>query len=86
MNCKQGDLAIIVRCTLEPSANGKIVRCVSSFVIDGHVGWEIDPFVKVSNGYYSSVVDRLLRPIRDPGDDAVDEIVRLVGKPEMVTA
>jgi hypothetical protein len=30
--------------------------------------------------------DRCLRPIRDPGDDAVDEIVQLTGMPEEVTA
>lgn len=30
--------------------------------------------------------DRLLRPIHNPGDDAVDEMVQIVGKPEGVKA
>jgi hypothetical protein len=30
--------------------------------------------------------DARLRPIRDPGDDAVDEMVLRVGKPQEVTA
>jgi len=32
------------------------------------------------------IPDKWLKPIRDPGDDAVDEMVRKVGKPEGVPA
>lgn len=37
---------------------------------------------------YAACHDRWLRPIRDPGDDAVDETILRVGKPfnEKVTA
>ena len=31
-----------------------------------------------------AVSDSKLRPIRDPGDDAVDEMVRIIGKPKVL--
>ena len=86
MNCKQGDLAIIVGCVNVPVANGRIVRCVA-FVPDYNIpAWDIDPPVVAPDGVYPSIHDSLLRPINNPGEDAVDEIVRLVGSPSGVTA
>jgi hypothetical protein len=38
-----------------------------------------------SNGFYACCHDRYLRPIRDPGEDANDEMVQKLGKPEAVT-
>lgn len=84
MNCKQGDLAIIVR---SYSGNeGKIVRCIkiretncSSLLPDGSfsspdVWWEIDQTLPSWNGLPGDdIADSQLRPIRDPGDDAQDE-------------
>lgn len=32
------------------------------------------------------IPDAILRPIRDPGDDATDEMVLIAGKPQEVTA
>lgn len=36
------------------------------------------------SGELAGVDDEYLRPIRDPGDDAVDEMVQRLGKPEGV--
>ena len=39
-----------------------------------------------SNGFYACTHDRNLRPIRDPGEDAVDEVLQRIGSPNEVTA
>lgn len=44
--------------------------------------WGCDPSVPLT-GTCGSLPDHLLRPIRDPGDDAVDEMVRRVGAAPM---
>ncbi len=87
MNCKPGDLAIVVAApAIAKRAIGSIVRCVELF--DGFgTGpmWTVEP---PAAGHYWGIKDRWLRPIRDPGDDAVDEVLQLVGAPskEGVTA
>jgi hypothetical protein len=87
MNCKQGDLAIIVKCEICPEAIGSIVRCVE--FKPGHSGraaWVIDRevhSVKVVNGFKFSggwFLDACLRPIRD--NDGEDETLTWAGKPE----
>lgn len=66
-------------------------------LIDGEPGWELEERVRFTlradgkrNGvlfndgdavYFDRLQDRFLRPIRDPGDDAVDEMVRRVPLP-----
>lgn len=66
-------------------------------LIDGDMGWELEERVNFNmhgqatrNGvlfmhgdavYFDVMQDRYLRPIRDPGDDAVDEMVQRLGKP-----
>ena len=66
-------------------------------MIDGELGWELEERVKFTmtgnatrNGvlfregdavYFDVMQDRNLRPIRDPGDDAVDEMVAKLGRP-----
>lgn len=82
MNCKQGDLAIVVRSSA--GNEGKIVRClrlIKSIIwvdVDGkgsrHPTWEIDVLLPDWSGIFTNYIcDYQLRPIRDPGDDAVDE-------------
>lgn len=80
MNCKQGDLARIV--APDDPAHGYIVRCLylvhHALNADGEVVqgdlWRVDPDVPMTNGKPGNCVrDANLRPIRDPGDDAVDE-------------
>ena len=87
MNCKPGDLAILLRATnpaLVPHVGG--IRTVvrrSDYVADA---WYLDPPVFGGNGLQASWMDKDLRPIRPQPDDAVDEMVQKLGKPEEVTA
>lgn len=88
MNCKQGDLAWIVRSTCGNA--GKIVRCVkllpalpfiqpTGVVVVG-AAWVVDPPVVGWGGdTLPGVRDALLRPLRD--SDGEDEMLRLVGRP-----
>lgn len=105
MNCKQGDLAVIVA-PYNPANLGRIVRVVAPIgymragtlftyegrvlqaTITGFYWWTEGPVVIASVGssdgrlYPSNhSCDSQLRPIRDPGDDAVDEVVQQLGKP-----
>lgn len=95
MNCQKGDLAIIVRS--EAGNAGKIVRCLESSLqtfwsIDGSiktdVAWLVDRDLAGWNGKVDRLIrDSQLRPIRDPGDDAVDEtLLRLPSPRQEVTA
>lgn len=83
MNCKPGDLAVVAYVTSNeiPRHLGRIVRCLQ---LDGHFreAWITEPELEPGR----SVYDRVLRPIRDPGDDATDEMVQLLGKPTEVAA
>lgn len=101
MNCKKDDLAIVVR-SFTGENLGKIVRCLRlanpedlwlhNVGYDGPV-WLIDQTLicrSLANlNYFAEVPlvpDEILRPIRDPGEDATDEMVQLLGKPQEVTA
>lgn len=68
MNCKPGDLAVVVRLTNEDLRPylGRIVTCVRLGDMDC---WETAPMLEP----YRCVYDGALIPIRDPGDDAKDE-------------
>lgn len=69
MNCKQGDLAIIVRAPLDPNFIGKIVTCVK---IDNQFpdSWQTEPTLFGMDGALVVICDRGMRPIRDnPGQD-----------------
>jgi hypothetical protein len=94
LNCKQGDLAVIVRSSA--GNEGKVVRCLRlvrqqrfecrltgfSEVADS---WETDTMMFGSDGRRDCfVADRNLRPIRDnPGED---EMLRIAGKPNETPA
>lgn len=86
MNCKPGDLAIVVRSIC--GNEGKVVRCIRlddrvssepSRMPDGTIvapepAWVIDRPLSDWEGEMSSYCwDSQLRPIRNPGDDAQDE-------------
>lgn len=83
MNCEKGDLAILVMC--DGSSFGRLVRCVTflgpqrvmrkSGEICSFDCWLIDPPLPdhANIGMCQFAPDAWLRPIRDPGDDAVDE-------------
>ncbi len=78
MNCKQGDLAMIVYSKCSPELIGSIVRCVRfepgptgkpAWRIDRklHSGKQVRPGLTVEGDWWE---DSTLRPIRDqPGED-----------------
>jgi hypothetical protein len=82
VNCKPGDLAVVVRSTV-PQNLGRVFR-VTRFVgqVNGWEGedrWAIDadrPLIGVRGGRSWSARDSNLRPIRDPGEDAKDETLQ----------
>lgn len=85
MNCEQGDIAIIVKSTC--GNEDKVVKCIE-FVgflgekYDGANYWLVDREIAFSDGSdIPYAKDEWLRPIRDPGDDAVDEMVERCGTP-----
>jgi hypothetical protein len=85
MNCKPGDLALIVRCEIDDDVIGLVVRCES---YEGRArindvqyldAWIVDYQGKrpPRDGFGCS--DSWLRPIRD--SDGEDEMLRIAGKP-----
>jgi hypothetical protein len=94
MNCKPGDMAIVV--SGGPRINlGRIVRCVELLAGEtcscGGAVWLVDGDLESPNpiaglfaalfGMKPGVGDCCLKPIRDPGDDAVDEMLEKIGAP-----
>lgn len=81
MNCKSGDLAVIVR-SHDVRNVGKLVKVHDIYHGRAHSWWV--SCESVLHGIYSDwppgaqvgQYDRNLRPIRDPGDDAKDEMLR----------
>lgn len=76
MNCKQGDLAVIVKSTY--GHEGKIVKCLRQYngpwvgieCIEYEAGWEIDIKLRTPTGEWAFITDDRLRPLRDnPGTD-----------------
>lgn len=90
MNCKPGDLAIIVNASDYGRIHiGKIVQCIRlerpTFGRPG-LGWLTEPGLAASDdGKCLLWCDEHLRPIRDPGDDAVDEVLQRIGSPNEAT-
>ena len=93
MNCKQGDLAIIVRSGDFYQENlgklGKLVTCVefvgpmsmryppNNVVMLEPDVWRIEPALPAWDGKLTPFcADVVLKPVRDSGDDAVDEMLR----------
>lgn len=97
LNCKPGDLAIIVSvprstsprivAAIEAKALGRIVRCLTLARSNDGLSacWRItEPFsvlTPVGAIDFFGIADKDLRPIRDPGDDAVDEVLAKLGAP-----
>lgn len=88
MNCKQGDLAVVI----EGAAVGYIVTCVARydgpwFDMDYEPGWKVDrPIPKMGGRPEAFIYDKGLRPIRPQPDDAVDEVIQRVGTPHKEVA
>jgi hypothetical protein len=84
MNCKPGNLAVIVRASMEPELLGRIVTVttISPWFVIPH--WRTDPPLRMRGGDgYWVVPDYCLRPLRD--NDGEDEILRIAGKPQPVS-
>ena len=81
MNCKQGDVAQIIRADANPAHLGAVVVCewFQWFEHRGGPGWETLPVLKTDDGTIIVWNDRDLRPLRD--SDGEDEVLRLVGRP-----
>ena len=87
LNCKQGDLAILVRSYA--GNEGAIVRCLELAEPDFDCPPDCGPRWMVDREFMTSWGDRTrtlpdanLRPLRDSDGD--DEMLRLVGAPERV--
>ena len=90
MNCKQDEIAIVLKGG-NAIKEGMIVRCVE-FLGDAHgvPGFFKDVWLVEFGGERRSpegipwgVPDEFLRPIRDPGDDEVDETLIYAGDPQI---
>ena len=85
MNCKPGDLAIVIGDVEDkvPPRTGAIVR-ISKASWFWPNAWELDPPVfDPADGAPIHVSDDCLRPIRDPGDDAQDETLSWLPGPSL---
>lgn len=90
MNCKPGDLAVIVR-TLPPGAFllGYVVEVLHQVAdVDQGPAWLVRLQRDITNpisgeiGSEGVAPDAFLMPIRDPGEDAQDETLQWLPVPE----
>ena len=82
LNCKPGDLVVVVRSTLNPQTIGFITTVVKyeANPRTGEHAWRVSPPLPGQPIYWEGamrvtdwVVDRNLKPLRNPGEDARDE-------------
>lgn len=81
MNCKPGDLAVLVKSFV--NNEGRIFRCIrlaSEREVKANCfwvypnAWVIDtPLLTNTGNFVAMAYDQHMRPIRDPGEDAQDE-------------
>lgn len=86
MRCRRGDLVVCVWSAF-PELIGRVFTVTRQSMVWPDC-WMTSPPQFSDEGPRVAMVfvDHHLRPIRDPGDDAVDEMVQKLGKPEEVTA
>ena len=86
LNCKPGDLAMVVRVTHKEAEwiLGRVVRCVRLEVLGGRAGWMLEEGVTHPETVFEWhwIADDCLRPIRD--QDGEDEMLRIAGLPHEV--
>jgi hypothetical protein len=93
MNCKPGELAVVVRGSIGLGAVIRCIRLLGTFApfepikvagrgwhcsVSGGQVWEVE------HPLFATASDSCLRPIRD--NDGDDETLAWAGKPEKVTA
>ena len=71
---------MVIKSPLWPHLLGRIIQ-VHNVVLTNHLGpaWSYTGNLDTPNGPAKYAEDVCLKAIRDPGDDAVDEMVELVG-------
>lgn len=86
MNCKQGDLAIIVRTSYQTySALGRIVKCMKLDVTKELIAWRIEHPIHLPNGRIVELCEDIaLRPIRP--SEGQDETLTWLDVPTKETA
>jgi hypothetical protein len=72
MNCKPGDLAVVVSSPLCPEYLGRIIVVGEVEMLYGCPHWTAVPPI-FRDGFEMAFEDSTLCPIRDPGEDAKDE-------------
>lgn len=82
MNCVPGDLAAIVRADIDKEHIGKLVTCIEWENDRWGGGWITWPILKSVRGSVIRWHDGDLKPIRDPGDDAVHETLLRLPAPK----
>ncbi len=83
LNCKPGDLAVIV--SAKDARNiGKIIEVLELLDFSFGPAWTFKG--GVPDAERRMVMDYCLRPIRDPGGDAVDETLTWLPVPELERA
>lgn len=91
MNCQPNDFCRVLNNPVT-ALGGIADRFVTVMALDqnqcSEPAWIIEggAFRTVQGFKVQCIPDKWLKPIRDPGDDAVDEMVRKVGTPEGVPA
>jgi hypothetical protein len=75
MNCKPGDLAVVVSTLGYPILN-RCLGAVVKVVRVSEVRRPFGPMWDVEHHDMERVADACLRPIRDPGEDAKDETLQ----------
>lgn len=75
MNCKPGDLAVVVRDSLGHHLGAIVVciRAVPATSVLGGMAWETEPSLRDPDGMFFTPNDKCLRPIR-PGDITDEEV------------
>jgi hypothetical protein len=96
MNCKPGDLAVIIHCPPAPDCVGRIVQCLrfeGNYIIDGlrypdvwRVDWSGKSAREITGCEAWGMRDAWMRPLRDPGDDARDETLEWLPSPAQLEA
>lgn len=82
MNCKQGDLAIIVKSQNNPKFIGSILRVIDCHETEFGTAWMIYDNANLINSGYLHILDECVMPIRD--SDKQDEMLSIIKIKEKV--
>lgn len=87
MRCRPGDMVLLLRANSQPCKQfvGHILT-VGRLSTRFERAWLFDPPLLLEDGSMVSWNDEDLSPIRDPGDDAVDQTLLWKPVPSEVTA